>query len=137
MTPEHLAKIIAANKNRIITKETREKLSKAHKGVKQSQKAIYNMVVGHITNKYQVFYNNELIFETFIKSEIYKFFKKTYNVSRTIIDKIINNTYYSKFNKYMFLNNINIIVSDITKEEKEMLYNKGVSTTPDECKEVG
>lgn len=81
--------------------------------------------------------NNELIFETFIKSEIYKFFKKTYNVSRTIIDKIINNTYYSKFNKYMFLNNINIIVSDITKEEKEMLYNKGVSTTPDECKEVG
>ena len=37
----------------------------------------------------------------------------------------------------MFLNNINIIVSDVTKEEKEMLYNKGVSTTPDECKEVG
>ena len=66
---------------------------------------------------------------------MYKYCKDKYNISRTIVDKIILNNYKATFKRNKYINNLSIKIFNATEEEKK-LYIKGVSTNPDECKGV-
>ena len=136
ITPEHLAKLIQINTGRVVSQETREKLSKINRGKKMNPHSVHKSVVSHIKEKYQVFNEGVLIFETFTKSKLKEFLKSTFNISRTIVDKLLTKTYKPTFEKHKCLNNIIVEITPINESERSMLYNQGVSTNPDECKGV-
>lgn len=136
MTPEHLNKIIQANTGRIVSQETREKLSIANRGKIMTPIAIHKSVISHLKEKYQVFNDGMLIYETFKKVELKRFLKSSFNISRTIVDKMISNIYKPTFERHNGLSNIMIKTTPITESERNELYNQGVSTNPDECKGV-
>lgn len=76
--------------------------------------------------KYQAYLNNELIFECLGHTKFYKLCKMHFNISRSIADKIINNTWVPKFKKY-----------DNIKTLKIIRIHNSVSTNRDECNGVG
>lgn len=82
----------------------------------------------HCLNNYIISLNNINIFESRYYYEILSFCKNNYNISRTIVDKIINNSWNPKFKKHQNLKNLKIII--------EFNKFKSVSTNPDECKDV-
>ena len=82
-----------------------------------------------------MFDKEELVFETVIKNDLYKYCKETYNISRSIVDRIIDCNYKATFKRNEYINNLSIKTYTVTNKEKE-LYIKGVSTNPDECKGV-
>ena len=58
------------------------------------------------------------------------------NFFTNIVNELIEGTYQPTFAKHMFIKNISIVRSQITKEDKDMLKSKCVSINPDECKDV-
>ena len=80
-------------------------------------------------NNYICKLNNEVIYETRYRKDLIKFCEDNLNISRTIFFQVLNNSWTPKFKKHEHLKTLQII-TEINKY-------KGVSTTPDECKEVG
>jgi hypothetical protein len=72
--------------------------------------------------------NNEILYETRYRKEMFKWIRENLGLSRTISYQLINKTWKPKFNKHKKFETLEIII------EKNKF--KGVSTTPDECKEV-
>lgn len=135
LTLEHIEKIRQANIGRVFSEETRKKLSAINKGKKISKHQVKCLVASHINVKYQLFDKESLVFETLIKNDLYKYCKINYNISRTIVDRIIANNYKATFKRNKYINNLLIKTYTATNKEKE-LYIKGVSTNSDECKSV-
>lgn len=79
-------------------------------------------------NNYICKLNNEVIYETRYRKDLIKFCEDYLNISRTIFFQVLNNNWTPKFKKHEHLKTLQII-TEINKY-------KGVSTTPDECKEV-
>lgn len=79
-------------------------------------------------NNYICKLNNEVIYETRYRKDLIKFCEDNLNISRTIFFQVLNNNWTPKFKKHEHLKTLQII-TEINKY-------KGVSTTPDECKEV-
>lgn len=135
LTLEHIEKIRRANIGRVFSEETRKKLSAINKGKKISKHQVKCLVASHINVKYQLFDKESLVFETLIKNDLYNYCKINYNISRTIVDRIIANNYKATFKRNEYINNLLIKTYTATNKEKE-LYIKGVSTNSDECKSV-
>ena len=135
MTAEHKAKIIKVNTGRIVSEETRQKLSKINKGRKLPKIQVLHNVISHYTTKYRVYRSDNVEFIGFSETDVYKFFKLKYNVSRIIVHKLIHGNYIPTFNKHQFLSDFKILLTPITEEERKLLI-QGVSTNPDECKGV-
>ena len=79
-------------------------------------------------NNYICKLNNEIIYETRYRKDLIKFCEDNLNISRTIFFQVLHNKWMPKFKKHEHLKTLKII----TENNKY----KGVSTTPDECKEV-
>lgn len=86
--------------------------------------------------KYTVYQNNEVVYIGFSKKFLYKYCKKDLNIAKNIVNGLIEGTYQPTFAKHMFVKNISIVRSQITKGDKDMLKSKCVSINPDECKDV-
>lgn len=82
----------------------------------------------HCTNNYIIKFEDDIIFETRYQYEVFSYCKEKFNISRTIVESIIKQEWIPKFNKHQYLKSLKIIV------EKDKF--KGVSTNPDECKDV-
>ena len=124
---EHLQKMIEGSKKACQTPEFRQKMSQIKKGTKLSERQINILCESHWNNNYDIYLNEEKIFSTYKDIELRKFCKEKFNISRTIVEKLINNEWKPTFSKHQHLKTLQIIK---TKRDK------GVSTTPDECKEV-
>lgn len=135
VSKEHLEKLKLINTGRIVSEDTRKKLSIAKKGQKITKHQIKCLVASHITKKYQLYDKSNLVFETYIKNDLYKYCKLTYNISRSIVDRLICKNYIATFKRNAYINNLSIILSEVSEDEKQ-LFIKGVSTNPDECKGV-
>ena len=85
-----------------------------------------NNWIAQLRYKYTVYQNNEVVYIGFSKKFLYKY----------CINELIEGTYQPTFAKHMFIKNISIVRSQITKEDKDMLKSKCVSINPDECKDV-
>lgn len=122
----HIEKLKRANIGRIKSIEERKKLSNARRGLKESKEWITNNVEAHAKFRYFILFDNNIVFETIYKHEVDTFCSKTYDISRTIIARIIDNSWKPTFDKYKNLSTkLNIIKVD-----------KSVTTIPDECKGV-
>ena len=121
---------------RKLSEETKKKLSNSLRGRKQPYSEIMNNWIAQLRYKYTVYQNNEVVYIGFSKKFLYKYCKNDLNITKNIVNELIEGTYQPTFAKHMFIKNISIVRSQITKEDKDMLKSKCVSINPDECKDV-
>jgi hypothetical protein len=58
--------------------------------------------------EYIIIFNEVEIYKCLGHTELYRFCKDTYNISRTIVDKIVNKTWIPKFSKHKYLATLKI-----------------------------
>lgn len=93
----------------------------------QKEKSVNKMLINMPGIKYyEVYYNQELIYWCYGHTRLYNFCQRKFNISRTIVEQIIDNTWPCKFKKHKHL-----------KDSLKILkLDKSVSTTGDECNQV-
>lgn len=109
LSPEHKAKLIAANTERKKTPEEIEKLRQANLGKKMSEESKQKMLNKLCPFEYQIFLNNKLQKICLGHTELWKYCKENYGISKTIIEKIIINNWKPTFNKHKWLETLKII----------------------------
>ena len=79
------------------------------------------------TYKYEVYFNNTLVYWCLGRKLLYKYCSETFGISHGIIAQMISGSWTPKFSRHKYLaDSIKITV----------IPNEGVSTNPDECKGV-
>lgn len=139
LTPEHAAKLKKVNHERIRTEEERKKLGDSRRGKKLKDEHVDKMLKSISSWRYEVYFNDELVFSCYGHTALWKFCKEQYNITRRIIDKIINNSWTPKFNKHMHLKTLSIkkiANEDLKSEFFKKYHNSSVSTNRDECNDV-
>ena len=129
LSPEHKAKLIAANTGRIKTEEERKTLSILNKGKKLSEKTYNKMMDKICPYEYVVYFNGSDVYSCLGHSNLEKYCKENFNISRSIMFDLIRKDWKPKFKKHMHLSSLKI--------ERIYRIHNSVSTNPDECKDVG
>lgn len=109
LSPEHKAKLVAANTGRKKTPEEIEKIRQANIGKIMSEESKQKMMNSLCPFEYQVYLNNELKYTCLGHTELWRYCKEEFNISRTIIDKIIANNWKPTFNKHKWLETLKIL----------------------------
>lgn len=126
LTQEHKDKLIKANTNRVKTKTEIEKLRLANLGKKLSKESYEKMMDKNCPYLYEVFFNEEKIFECLGHTQLFNFCHNRFDISRTIIEQIIKKEWKPKFQKHQKLSSLKILKTE-----------RSVSTKGDECSLVG
>ena len=109
LSDEHKAKLILANTGRKKTQEEIEFITNLNKGKKMPKETYDKMMDSLCEYEYKVFINKELIFKCLGRTELLKYCKDNFNISRTIVDKVILGDWEPKFNKYQNLKDFQIV----------------------------
>ena len=111
LTPEHKMKLIQANTGRKKTLQELEKLRQANLGKinKMTEEGKKNMMNKICPYEYQIFLQNKLLYTCLGHTELWNYCKKEFNISRTIIEKIIKNEWKPTFNKHKWLETLQIL----------------------------
>lgn len=89
---------------------------------KQTEEHYLHMMLVDCKYKYEVYFNDVLIYWCLGHTHLHNFCKETFNISRTIVEQIIRNEWIPKFNKHKHLSTLKIIAID-----------RSVTTNSDEC----
>lgn len=114
------------------TKEYHDKMSKIMHDIMIEKSKDPNWILknrmGQSKHHYFVKWDDKLIYDTYFRPDLVKFLETTeyIHISRTIIFRILKGTYIPKFNKHI----------ELMKHLKILIFDKSVSTIPDECKGV-
>lgn len=130
-TEEHKYNVSVALKRLYQTeqgKEIRKKIKEKLKGRIKTSEEILNNRNSQCPDNFICKLDNNILYETRYRKEMFKWIKEHLGLSRTILNQIINKTWKPKFNKHKKFEHLEIII------EKNKF--KGVSTNPDECKDV-
>ena len=125
LSETHKQALLNAIRGRKRTPEEIEHLRLINKGKKLSKNAYIKMMQHDCKYKYEIIYNNQLVYWCLGHTKLFNYCKEVFNISRTIIEQIVNKSWFPKFNKHKHLQNLIINKIDIS-----------VSTNPDECKDV-
>lgn len=109
LSPEHKKKLIAANTGRVKTPEEIEKLRQANLGRKMSLESKQKMMNSLCPYEYHIYLNNELKKICLGHTELWNYCKEEFNISKTIIDKVIRNNWKPSFNKHKWLETLQIL----------------------------
>ena len=109
LSPEHKAKLIAANTGRKKTPKELEKLRQANLGKTMSKESKEKMMNNLCPFEYQVYLNGQLKFTCLGHTALWNYCKKEFNISRTIIEKVINNNWKPIYNKHKWLETLQIL----------------------------
>lgn len=109
-------------------KEMHKQIGLKLKGRKLSLQAILNNRNAQCPNNFICKLDDTILYETRYRKDMFSWIRNNLGLSRTISYQIINNTWKPKFSKHKKFENLKIII------EKDKF--KGVSTNPDECKDV-
>lgn len=125
LSQEHIEKLIKANTGRIKTPEEIEKLRIGNIGKKVSKESYFKMMIQDCGYKYEIYFNEQMVYWCLGHTKLNKFCETTFNISRTIIHQIVNNTWVPKFKRHQHLKSLKIKKIDLS-----------VSTNRDECNDV-
>ena len=125
LSPEHIQILVDCTKNRIYTDEMREHMRQMSTGRKATPEAYLKMMNIDCQYKYEVYFDNVLIYWCLGHTKLWNYCKDTFNISRAIIEQILKNTWTPKFKKHLWLTSLKIIKID-----------RSVSTNCDECNSV-
>lgn len=109
LTEEHKQKLIESNKNRIKSPEEIERIRQLNLGKPMSKETKEKMMNTLCPFEYQIYLDDKLQYKCLGHTELYRYCKETYCISRTIVDKIINNNWEPTFNKHKWLKNLKIL----------------------------
>lgn len=126
LSEEHKQKLIKANTGRPKTEKELLRISNLNKGKKMPKETYDKMINALSKYEYIIRFNGEIIKVCIGHTALYRFCKEKFNISRGIVNKIIDNNWTPKFNKHKWLSELKI--------EKVC---RGVSTNDDECSHVG
>ena len=94
-------------------------------GKKMGKETYQKMMNADCPYKYEVYFDNTLIYWSISSQKMEDYCKETFNISRTIIYQIIKGTWVPKFTKHKYLTPLKILKLD-----------RSVSTNRDECSDV-
>lgn len=109
LSEEHKQKLIEANRGRKKTQSELEKISKINKGKKMSNEQRNKMMISLSEYRYDIFLDNEWITSILGHTDLYRFCKKEFGISRTIVDKICQQDWFPKFEKHKHLKELKIV----------------------------
>ena len=109
LSPEHKAKLIAANTGRKKTPKELEKLRQANLGKTMSKESKEKMMNNLCPFEYQVYLNGQLQFTCLGHTALWNYCKTEFNISGTIIEKVINNNWKPIYNKHKWLETLQIL----------------------------
>ena len=109
LTKDHIDKLIKSNLGRKKTEKELDFIKNLNKGKPMSKEIKDKMMDSLCPFEYIIMFNNVEVYRCLGHTELYKYCKKTYNISRTIIEQIINKTWIPKFTKHKYLAALNII----------------------------
>lgn len=109
LTPEHIEKLKEANRGRKKTEAEIEFISNLNKGKKMPKETKEKMMNSLCPYKYQIYLNNKLQYTCLGHTELWKYCKEKFNISKTIIEKVIAKTWKPTFNKHKWLETLEIL----------------------------
>lgn len=109
LSKEHIQKLIQANTGRKKTPKEIEKLRQANLGKKISEEAKQKMLNKLCPFEYHIFFNEELKQICLGRTALQKYCKENFNISKTIIEQILQGTWRPTFNKHKWLKTLKII----------------------------
>lgn len=109
LSAEHINKLKAVNTGRIKTPEQIEKIRQANLGKKMTSEHKQHMMQSLCKYEYQIYLNNELLYTCLGLTAVEKYCKEKFNISKTIIDKVIKKTWKPTFNKHKYLETLQIL----------------------------
>lgn len=109
LSPEHIEKLKIANKGRKKTQAELDFITNLNKGNPMPKEIKEKMMNSLCPYEYQVYLNNELKYTCLGHTELWNYCKKEFDISRTIIDKIITKEWKPTFNKHKWLETLEIL----------------------------
>lgn len=109
LSPEHIEKLKEANKGRKKSAEELQFISKLNKGKRLSKDTYDKMMNSLCPYEYQIWLNGELLYSCLGHSALYSYCKNNLQISRTIVDQVVNNTWKPKFLKHQNLTSLKIL----------------------------
>lgn len=96
--------------NKDATMETDSRIKSSwNKGLKMAESSYQKMMDKDCPYLYQVFLDGKLIFENISSKKLEAFCSKELGISRTIINKVINQTWKPKFDRHKHLETLQIL----------------------------
>ena len=108
-TEEHRANLAKANRERKKTQKEIERITALNKGKKMSKETHAKMMNNLCPFEYQVFLNDQCVFSCLGRTELLNYCKEHYDISRTIVDKVLIETWKPTFNKHKYLSTLKIL----------------------------
>ena len=103
LTKDHINKLIESNKGRKKTEKELDFIRNLNKGKSMPKETRDKMLESLCPFEYIVEFNNIIVYKCLGHTDLYKYCKDTYNISRTIIEQILNNMWIPKFSKHKHL----------------------------------
>lgn len=95
------------------------------KGIPLTEQEYIEMMNRDCPYRYEVYYDNKLVYWCLGHTRLYNFCKEKFNISKTIVKQILKSEWKQKFNKHKHLETLKITKTD-----------RSVSTMGDECSPV-
>lgn len=108
-TKEHRTHLAEANRNRLKSKEEIDRIANLNKGKPMPVETKEKMMKSLCPYEYQVWLNDNMIFSCLGRTELLKFCKEKYEISRTIVDKILAGQWKPTFKKHQYLMTLKIL----------------------------
>ena len=109
LSEEHKNKLKMANTGRKKTDKELEFISNLNKGKKMPEETYDKMMNSLCKFEYIVRVDNDTVYSCLGHSKLYTYCKNNFGISRTIVDSIVSKSWTPKFEKHMYLKNLEIL----------------------------
>ena len=108
-SPQTIEAVRKANLGRKLTPKQIDAIKKRHTGKVLSKETYDKMMDSLCKFEYVILFREEEVFRCLGSTALYKYCKKVYNISKTIVNKILINVWKPIFNKHKELSDLKIL----------------------------
>lgn len=108
LSQEHIEKLKKSNIGRTPSQDTINRIGDLNRGKKLPRETVDKMLDSLCQYEYRIILNKELQAVVLGHTRLYEYCKENFNISRTIVEKIINNDWIPTFKKHKWLEGLEI-----------------------------